>query len=189
MDSLTILTLASVQSCSSTTPSFAISAPSTYLSGIAGEAHPPASCSRSTGVPRLSQRPCSPVKRSPDKADSALQGSADPVLKGAGYGLLARPLHALQELGHIPQLLLGRGLPILEVHRPVLIVQRTGEQEKGPRSAIDARTQRINCSTDTEACQNRLAKKPHSWYLGLLERRPQPCSNCSAVESARSTGI
>ena len=35
----------------SSTPWFAIFAVSTYRSGIAGDAHPPASCSRSSGVP------------------------------------------------------------------------------------------------------------------------------------------
>jgi hypothetical protein len=40
----------------SSTPWFAIFAVSTYRSGIAGEAHPPASCSRSSGVPLRAAR-------------------------------------------------------------------------------------------------------------------------------------
>jgi hypothetical protein len=40
-----------VDSVYTLTPSFAIFAASTYLSGIAGELHPPASCNLPNGVP------------------------------------------------------------------------------------------------------------------------------------------
>jgi hypothetical protein len=40
----------------SSTPWFAIFAASTYRRGIAGDAHPPASCSRSSGVPLRAAR-------------------------------------------------------------------------------------------------------------------------------------